>query len=173
MANMGTLAARAMASAITHQESWRHQHHEVKECWRLEDHLGRCNSILPLLLDVLEYWNSDQRFSIATTEVDEKEFEEAIRGCLRACNSVLGWIEHVEGAGYPVEGSDEFRSRRAELESKIQEIERIARIETRMGYRGVLVEAGAAESLKKTLDSSSDSNPKPTFRLNQVPRPPR
>jgi len=151
------MASRYAEDLYDDLESWKKDHGEAMRCRDWEERLALLNDLLGLVLKVRERYDAavltkDVEFDADVEEADRRldgSFEElSVR-----CQEVASRIARFEIQGFYVDGSVEFRSLRRNIDEIVSEVKRVAKVEGRMGFRGVEMSPTAVDSFSAMLNA--------------------
>ena len=163
MANSALRDAQRMASNYAEDfadqiERWQPDHISALECLDLQDRLFVVNGLLRLCFALKERFESLPQAEPLDYDPEPERLTEQMFGQLSGiCRKIVAWIGEFEKQGYRVEEAEEFRSHRNGVEEYLAEAKRIARVEGRMGFRGVNMAPEALETFRSFLNSKTAS----------------
>ncbi|GAC1473739.1 MAG: hypothetical protein NVSMB9_22910 [Isosphaeraceae bacterium] len=127
-------------------------------CRDFEERLAATNGLLRLFLDLKHRYDSlDMRHELSVDLDAELRVEQAIAVLSRSCERIAARLVELEGQDFGVDGSAEFRLNRQKIEDLLGEAARLAKVEGRMGFRGVTMSDESADRFRTLMDSRSHS----------------
>jgi hypothetical protein len=155
------MASRYAADLTDDLESWKSDHEMAMRCRDLEERLTVFNGLLQLFLTLKSRYESiaitgELDFNAKDDEVGHR-IKQTCSRVSRACSEIDSGIRAFEDLDYAVESSGEFRSLRDQIEKVLQEMDRLAKIEGPMGFRGVEMAPDAVKAFRSLIDEHSNS----------------
>src|SRR5208282_3313501 len=138
-------------------ESWRIDHDSAMRCRDLEERLALFNGLVQLCLNQKQRHDSFSSpgsfdFDAHVEDIDQRTQDTFARIAV-SCRMIALRIKEFESQGYEVENAGDFRALHERTDGILREAKRIAKIEGRMGFRGVKVSPEASKALRSLVDT--------------------
>jgi hypothetical protein len=132
------MASRYAEDLEDELESWKPDHDAAMKCRDVEGHLTVFNGLVRIFLEVLDAYGKIDASEVLLDDFElDHRVERAIEGMLAACERVETAIQFFERESFTVDRAEDFRALRDRVRAHRDEARRIAKIEGRMGFRGV------------------------------------
>jgi len=143
-------------------ESWKVDHHAAMRCRDFEGRLIFLNGLIELFFDLRGKYEASSTPGVLRYDPSlEDQMEQALERLSSACRGLESRIRDFEKQGFAVDGADDFRSLRTNVETFLAEARRIRGIEGRMGLRGVTMNPEDSAAFRAMLDEHVEKSSMP------------
>lgn len=148
------MASRYAEDLANNMESWKRDYLSAMGCRDLEESLIVFNGLMRLFFELKSRFDRcDFSGQLIYDPIPERHLEEAYDELSNACKRVEDLIKEFEGQDYEVTGAEEFRSHLHKIEEFRIEAQRVAKIEGRMGFRGVTMDPEDAAAFRSLAEA--------------------